>query len=428
MVSKPLQQPLLRRIVIAFVLMTVVVSGVFSLSIVGIVHFIEDHLVSEEMRRELEIVLREDIGNARPPRLDAATHFYASDLPDYPIPPRYARLRPGFSEYVDGDEAYYVYIRENNGQRQLLVQEQHEFEAREQVLFNVVFAGFLLSVALAWGLGLAIARKVIEPVRRLARDVRAMDPMQGPVQPLAPAYADDEVGRLAIEFDAAFGAVQASLDRERLFTADVSHELRTPLMIVSTSCELLQETGMTVAQREQVARVARAADGMRDLVEIFLQLARDKTQQTVAGPLATLGTIARDQADLWRPFFEAKSLSFEYSESEGDAERYNATLLQAVMSNLLRNALHYTETGVVRLAAQARCFTVEDTGAGIPADQQERIFQPFVRGSAARGEGLGLGLSLVKRICESQGWHITVTELGTGGSRFQVHLDSAVVR
>ena len=76
------KQPFQRRILIAFVLMTVMVSGLFSLSIVGVVHFIEEHLVSQEMSRELGETLNEDIRQGRPPRLDSSTRFFSSNNPD----------------------------------------------------------------------------------------------------------------------------------------------------------------------------------------------------------------------------------------------------------------------------------------------------------------------------------------------------------
>ena len=90
------------------------------------------------------------------------------------------------------------------------------------------------------------------------------------------------------------------------------------------------------------------------------------------------------------------------------------------MSNLLRNALHYMERGTVRLVLEDGGFRVEDTGVGIPADQRELMFQPFVRGPRACGERLGLGLSLVKRICAHQGWQISVSSpvAGAAVSRF----------
>jgi len=94
--------------------------------------------------------------------------------------------------------------------------------------------------------------------------------------------------------------------------------------------------------------------------------------------------------------------------------------VRAVISNLLRNALHYTDQGFVRLVLRSGSFSVCDSGAGIPPDRRETIFQPFVRGDASRGDGLGLGLSLVQRICRQQGWRIRLDEYPGGGCEFRV--------
>ena len=418
----PSKQPFQRRILIAFVLMTVMVSGLFSLSIVGVVHFIEEHLVSQEMSRELGETLNEDIRQGRPPRLDSSTRFFSSNNPDYAIPPEYDGLREGFNEVVSGNEAFYVYVQKINGETYMLVQEQQEFEARENALLNVVLAGFLLTVIAAWGLGLMMARKVMAPISRLAQQVRHRDQLHPLAPPLAPDYPDDEIGQLAAAFDSTLGQVRQSLERERLFTSDVSHELRTPLMVIATSCELLAEAPLGSREKEQVARIARASEEMRELVQTFLQLARDKNNEAAFVGDRTLAAVADEQASRWGALMKEKGLDFQLIEEGQDDGRYNATFLGTVMANLLRNALHYTEHGEVRLILESGAFRIEDSGAGIPAEQHERIFQPFVRGTQARGEGLGLGLSLVKRICAKQGWQVSL-ESEPGHTRFRVTLN-----
>ncbi|MDM9652934.1 HAMP domain-containing sensor histidine kinase [Pseudomonas wenzhouensis] len=417
------KQPFQRRILIAFVLMTVMVSGLFSLSIVGVVHFIEEHLVSQEMSRELGETLNEDIRQGRPPRLDSSTRFFSSNNPDYAIAPEYDGLREGFNEVVSGNEAFYVYVQKINGETYMLVQEQQEFEARENALFNVVLAGFLLTVIAAWGLGLMMARKVMAPISRLAQQVRHRDQLHPLAPPLAPDYPDDEIGQLAAAFDSTLGQVRQSLERERLFTSDVSHELRTPLMVIATSCELLAEAPLGPREKEQVARIARASEEMRELVQTFLQLARDKSNEAVFVGDRTLAAVADEQASRWGALMKEKGLDFQLIEEGQDDGRYNATFLGTVMANLLRNALHYTEHGEVRLILESGAFRIEDSGAGIPAEQHERIFQPFVRGAQARGEGLGLGLSLVKRICAKQGWQVSL-ESEPGHTHFRVTLNN----
>ena len=419
------KQPFARRILIAFVLMTTLVSGLFSLSIVAVVHFIEEHLVSEELSRELSEVLGEDLEQGRPPRLDSSTRLFASNLAEHGIPEQFSGLAEGFTEVVDGDQAFYVYTREIDGHTYLLVQEQHEFEAREQALFNVVLAGFILTVVGAWGLGLIMARKVMAPVSRLALQVRHRDQLHPLAPALAPEYPDDEVGQLADAFDSTLGQVRQSLERERLFTSDVSHELRTPLMVIASSCELLAEAPLAPREREQLERIRRASEEMRDLVQTFLQLARDKANASAFVANRSLASVAAEQSGRWGPLLNEKGLDFQCIEEGQDNGLYNPTFLGTVMANLLRNALHYTERGAVRLVMEPGGFRVEDSGGGIPVEQHEQIFQPFVRGAQARGEGLGLGLSLVKRICSKQGWRISVHNLATGGTCFKVSLKEA---
>ena len=419
------KQPLERRIIIAFTLMTLLVSGTFSLGIVAIVHFIEEHLVSQELDRQLHTVVHEDIRNGRSPRLDPETHFYASNLDEFAIPKQFDRKELGFAEVVDGDEAFYVYIQEINGVRYALVQEQHEFEDREQALFNVVLAGFILSIIGAWGLGRLMARKIMQPVSRLAQQVRHRDQLLPLAPPLAPEYANDEIGHLAAAFDSTLSKLRNSLEREKLFTSDVSHELRTPLMIIASSCELLAEGHLAEKEVTHLQRIKRASEEMHDLVQTFLILARSKPEEAFLGGQATLQSIADAQVELWQPLFNEKQIHLQLSIAQPpSATLYNATFLRTVLSNLLRNALHYTEQGKVKLTLYAHHFTVEDTGIGIPEDFQESIFQPFVRGDNARGEGLGLGLSLVRRICTHQGWSIQVSSRSPSGSCFSVFLES----
>lgn len=269
-----------------------------------------------------------------------------------------------------------------------------------------------------------MARKVMAPLRRLAQQVRHRDQLHPLAPALAADYPDDEVGQLAAAFDSTLGQVRQSLERERLFTSDVSHELRTPLMVIATSCELLAEARLEPREKEQLARIARASEEMRELVQTFLQLARDKSNESVFGGDSALAVVAHEQASRWGLLMKEKGLDFQLIEEGQDDGLYNATFLRSVMANLLRNALHYTEKGSVRLILERAAFRIKDSGAGIPHEQHEQIFQPFVRGPQARGEGLGLGLSLVKRICVKQGWNVTLQSEPGGGTCFRVVLQN----
>ncbi|SEJ21905.1 Signal transduction histidine kinase [Azotobacter beijerinckii] len=417
-----IQHPFARRIVIAFTLMAMLLSGLFSLGIVVIVNSTEKRLATQDLKRELDILLEHDIAQGESPRLSPSTRFLASNLPQYPIPEAMKGLKKGFSEVMENDRTYYVYVKKVGSERYILMEDQSKLENRERLIFRGILGCFLLSVVGAWLLGTLLARKVMAPLTRLANQVRHRDQLLTLAPPLAPEYPDDEVGQLAAAFDSTLGQLRRSLERERLFTSDVSHELRTPLMVVQGACELLSEARLSPQSSGLVARIGRAAQEMHELVQTFLILARARQEEAVTGGSATLARVAEEQSQRWGPLIRAKGLDFELIVEDSDNASYNLSFLRTVLSNLLRNALHYTESGRVRLILESGGFRVEDSGMGIPEEQRERIFQPFVRGEQVRGEGLGLGLSLVKRICTHQGWQVQVSNLEPSGSRFRVLL------
>ena len=418
------RQSLAQRIIIAFALMSALVAGAFAMGIVATVHLVEEKLISAGLGGDLQRLLLMDNMSEWSHRPEPDQLFYFSGGPgDFELPKDLRHLDAGFHEVFREQLSYHAMVEIVDGRHYVLLQDQSDFEERERVLFAVVLVGFVLSLALAVFLGWVLARKVMAPVVRLARQVRHRDQLLGLAPPLAPDYAADEVGELAVAFDATLGRLRKALNRERLFTSDVSHELRTPLMVLASSCELLLENpGIDQRGRAQVERIARACEEMRELVQTFLMLARAQHEAAGMSPQMTLQQVAEDLLGLWREPIEAKGLQLIHEPGQPLPMRYNATLLHAVMGNLLRNAVHYTDSGFIRLTLLPNGFLVEDSGVGIPEEKREAMFEPFVRGTENRGEGLGLGLSLVQRICENQGWSVSLTTREPSGCRFQVEL------
>ncbi len=419
------KQSLAQRIIIAFALMSALVAGTFAMGIVATVHLVEEKLISAGLGGDLQRLLLMDSVSDWSHRPEPDQLFYFSGGPgDFDVPKDLRHLEPGFHEVFREHLSYHAMVEVVDGRRYVLLQDQSDFEERERVLFAVVLVGFVLSLVLAVFLGWTLARRVMAPVVRLAQQVRHRDQLLGLAPPLAPDYAADEVGELAVAFDATLGRLRQALTRERLFTSDVSHELRTPLMVLATSCELLLENpALDPRGRAQVERIARACSEMRELVQTFLMLARAQHEDASDTSNVPMDVVAQDLINLWREPIEAKGLELIYVPGPPQDGRYHVTFLHAVMGNLLRNALHYTDHGFIRLTLYPGGFLVEDSGVGIPEEKREAMFQPFVRGSEKRGEGLGLGLSLVQRICDSQGWVVTLTTMEPMGCRFQVDLE-----
>ncbi|MBK6637015.1 MAG: HAMP domain-containing histidine kinase [Rhodocyclaceae bacterium] len=416
------RQALARRIVIAFRALTLAVSGLFSLTVVGVVLWVENDVVSESMDQQIDSVLESYQSTQRWPELLGNTRFYAPGLTEE-VPVALADVSPGFTEIVSADNAYYVFRKTIAGQSYILVRNQGEFEAQERLLYAAVIAGFMASVVLAGLIGNFTASRVMDPVIDLARRVRNRDQLLVLAPALAPDYSDDEVGQLAAAFDAALGELRAALERERFFTSDVSHELRTPLMIIASSCELLSGRVSDPRSRELVGSIHSATMQMHELVQVFLLLARATANQSHDVETVSLGVVAREQYEAWAPKFAQKGLDFQLQLAPGGEERYPATFLRVVIGNLLRNAWHYTDSGQVVLKVGEKELSVQDTGIGIPPSMHESVLQPFVRLDHSRGDGLGLGLSLVRRICTASGWVLRLQARTAGGTQATVRLE-----
>jgi signal transduction histidine kinase len=137
----------------------------------------------------------------------------------------------------------------------------------------------------------------------------------------------------------------------------------------------------------------------------------------------TLEQIAQEAFERWQARFQEKNIVFNLVVKESPESRlFNADLLLTALSNLLKNALNYTHSGKVEIIISKESISVVDTGIGIDVDQQSQVLKPFVRGNQLPLDGLGLGLSLIQRICENQGWQLSLLSEPGRGSTFTISL------
>lgn len=405
--------------------MTTVVAGLFAIGFTVAIDQLESDLAGESMQRQLAVILAaRERGHI--PHLDPHTRYYENGPDGYRDWPGWLdAFTDGFHDPQVDSEEVHVFLRTVGSVRHALVATLETYERREEMLEAIALIGFLASVAVALVLGGLMSRRVIAPVVRLSRQVQHRDQLLPLAPPLAPDYAEDEVGRLAAAFDHTLGRLREALEREQLFTSDVSHELRTPLMVIASSCELLLARELRdERERTHIRRIQRACAEMQELVETFLGLARAPSPQA-QGAESTLREIAEEQVRNWSDEAALRGLDLQLSIETEDIRHYSAPLLRTVLSNLLRNALHYTDNGFIRVVLRDGSFSVIDSGVGIPEHDRERVFAVFSRGDSSRGDGFGIGLSLVQRICDRQGWHIALDQRPEGGCEFRVRLGSS---
>ena len=230
-------------------------------------------------------------------------------------------------------------------------------------------------------------------------------------------YPEREVAELAAAFDGYHARMARLLDRERAFTADVSHELRTPLTSIQTSCELmLEDRNLSPKARERLEKIDAAAARLAELVNAFLLMAREEADG-IRGEV-DLRECVEEVAESVRERAVAKGLTLLVDAPESLPLRVPRRALHVVLSNLLANAVSYTERGTVALRTRGGTVEITDTGRGVVTEQIPELFRRFRRGdSLGTVEGFGLGLAIVKRICEQAGWKVSIERRAECGTR-----------
>ena len=216
---------------------------------------------------------------------------------------------------------------------------------------------------------------------------------------------------------------QALASKELLF-ASTSHELRTPLTVILGYVQMLEDGlkgPLNEKQSESVQVLKRNATELLDQVENLLTYAKpgDEVQSLNLESVDLRDLVEEVTANL-RPMAEAKGLTMETD--LGREERLLSLDYQQgrqILSNLLGNAIKFTESGCVEVTITERGVEVSDTGPGIEAAHRDKIFEEFHRTQPSeKTSGLGLGLSLARRFSREMGGEIELAESGPSGSKF----------
>ena len=231
------------------------------------------------------------------------------------------------------------------------------------------------------------------------------------------------LARALVLLDRAVSEARASEAAMRTFLADASHELRTPVAALQATAErLLRDQPARPARDAIEAQLARDSGRLGHLIDDLLNLARlDARERPHREPvdLADLASAAVAATRTTDPAAHVELVTAGPVPATGDRD----ALLRAVR-NLLDNAFAVADTVVVEVTQTANgpTMSVTDNGPGVPADQRERIFEPFVRLPRSPRGGTGLGLAIVRRTIESHGGTVTCDPSPTGGARFTLRL------
>jgi signal transduction histidine kinase len=228
---------------------------------------------------------------------------------------------------------------------------------------------------------------------------------------------------LAWEFGVLVGAINALLRRldeimvlQRQFSSDVAHELRTPLSVLRLEAESLPDP----QARRQFLEVI---DGLALRVAELLQFSQTESMSSVDMRPVDLVAVARQVCLEMAPGAANRQRYIEFGAAAGTVMRVgNPGLLAIAIRNLIDNAVKFSPPGgaVHVEVTAAGSVLVRDSGTGVPAEQQERIFERFRRSDAPVGGGTGIGLALTRRIARAHNGEVAVHDGRNGGAEFEI--------
>ncbi|HTU82532.1 MAG TPA: HAMP domain-containing sensor histidine kinase [Candidatus Acidoferrales bacterium] len=246
----------------------------------------------------------------------------------------------------------------------------------------------------------------------------------------------DEIGKLAESFDDLLQRLAEAFARERQFISDASHELKTPLTSINANAQMLLRWGDQNAdiRRESLETIAKESAALAVMVNGMLTLAKADRGDDVPKEPVSLAQIASEVVQSASGRATAKGLELHFRHDGTPTVFGDPSLLRQQISNLVDNALKFTEAGEIDVAVGAdeehAWVEVADSGPGIPSAELPNVFERFYRTDKARSRdvpGTGLGLAIVRSIARVHNGEVTAGRSPVGGALFRVTLPKMAV-
>ena len=284
-----------------------------------------------------------------------------------------------------------------------------------------------VSVAAALVLAFLLANTLSGPLRRIKTTAQRIE--SGDLTARVEPSGDAEVRAVGHALNRLAETLEHEEEIRRMSVADLAHELRTPVSALLSRIEAAQDGVLAddaanlAAMHAETLRLARLLDDLARLAEA------ERPGMLVEKRVVDLAEVGGREADSWSALFATKDVEFS-TELEPVAVQGDPDRLGQVVSNLLSNALRYTQTGhrvVLRVRPeQGRAvLEVSDTGAGIAPEDLKHVFKRFWRGEKSRSRttgGAGIGLAIVHELVRAHDGRIDVESRPGAGSTFRVSL------
>ena len=303
--------------------------------------------------------------------------------------------------------------------------ERFQKDLRRGILFSLPVVGLVVFFGGHW-----LGRRAVAPVADLSAAAERIS-AAAPQERLPVPAANDEIARLTEVLNRSFDRLQSSYESATRFSADASHQLKTPVAVLRAGLDhLARETGLTGPQASEIAVLRQQTRRLTALIDDLLLLA-----QADAGRLALeaeeidlVPLIAAAEDDL-QALVNDREIGVEDELPASLFAKADRRRVMLVLQNLVENAAKYTpDGGTVKIGAREEdgwaVVSVANSGAAIPGEAREEIFERFRRGPAV-GEnvrGHGLGLNIARELIRAHGGDLRLVRADEGWIEFEFRL------
>ena len=390
---------------------------------------IEEILVEKAILEEAEYFWKYYLGDngiSLPDTKNLTGYFDPELLP--PIVQDNLPTEPGFYEFSDLSNRLVLHISTRQQETLYLIFYRGQVDALVLYYGLLPLLVVLTILYLTLWLAYRFSRRTISPITRLANQINEIDLGK---EDLAmsledPGFqSDDEIQVLSDAISHLGERLSAFITRERNFTRNASHEFRTPLTVINVAADMmLIENNLSDKSHKSLLKIKRAVYDLESLTEVFLMLARED-EGSMTQNQVNVNQVVQGQIERAEFLKENKSIEIKLNHKGQLRVHSSETVIAVLLGNLIRNAILYTEQGEIKIDITDSHLTIVDSGPGIPQANIDRIFEPFERGHNENASGYGIGLTIVKRLCDRFHWVIEVSSEAQRGTRFKLSFNQA---
>ncbi|MBW3730274.1 ATP-binding protein [Aeromonas dhakensis] len=336
-------------------------------------------------------------------------------------------LAPGFNSVTKDNHEWRTFTLYNQDAQTWLIVAERDDERSELASKMATLTMLPLLITLPFLLGLLwwLISRGLAPLRQLAQAIGERHPAN--LSPLNLKIRAQELTPLTNEINRLMHALADTIEREKQFTNEAAHELRTPLAVLRIHSENALAAEDAESRQHSLQKMLLALDRSDRLLRQLLTQARIDNQQGLELSELNLNQLLQGTLATLAPIALKKDQQLSLEGTEQLTVMGQATLLELMFSNLIDNALRYTQAQgeiVVEACQEGHRVRVDirDNGPGIPTAALSRLCERFFRVNPQQGDGVGLGMAIVSRIAQLHGADLDIHNRPEGGLEVSVLL------